>query len=87
MDLRARCRFSKTKYEGPNPIEKAELVELVLVGRGEPICSICFDEFDCAIDYVRCLPCGHRYHIECIDRWLSSKSVRCPICQHPADER
>ena len=81
-----KCPRSKTKFEGPYPLEKAELVDFVLHLRGEPVCSVCFDQFEEG-EYVRVLPCAHRYHIECVDRWLASKSIRCPVCQHPADER
>ena len=81
-----KCPRSKMKTEGPPPIEKEELVELILKLRGDPLCSVCFEEFEEG-EHVRALPCAHRFHIECIDRWLASKSIRCPMCQHPADER
>ena len=82
----SKCPHSKAKFKGPPPLEKEELVEVVLSLRGDPMCSVCFEQF-VEDEYVRVLPCGHRYHIECVDRWLASKSIRCPICQHPADER
>lgn len=41
-------------------------------------CSICLDDYGRA-DKLRCLPCLHRYHAECIDDWLSRSSV-CPNC-------
>ena len=81
-----KCPRSKMKSEGPPPIEKEELVELILKLRGDPLCSVCFEEFEEG-EHVRALPCAHRFHIECVDRWLASKSIRCPMCQHPADER
>ena len=81
-----KCPRSKMKAEGPPPIEKEELVELILKLRGDPLCSVCFEEFEEG-EHVRALPCAHRFHIECVDRWLASKSIRCPMCQHPADER
>ncbi|KAJ2841337.1 hypothetical protein J3B02_005926 [Coemansia erecta] len=31
---------------------------------------------------MRILPCGHNYHIECIDPWLTSKSSLCPLCKY-----
>ena len=82
----SKCPHSKAKFKGPPPLEKEELVEVVLSLRGDPMCSVCFEQF-VEDEYVRVLPCGHRYHIECVDRWLASKSIRCPMCQHPADER
>jgi hypothetical protein len=30
---------------------------------------------------VKLLPCLHRYHPECIDRWLVEK-MQCPVCKH-----
>ncbi|MED6131665.1 hypothetical protein PIB30_011816 [Stylosanthes scabra] len=45
-------------------------------------CVICLSSF---IDgeMGRCLPkCGHGFHVECIDMWLSSHS-NCPICRAP----
>ncbi|KAI8869285.1 hypothetical protein GQ42DRAFT_123983 [Ramicandelaber brevisporus] len=42
-------------------------------------CSICLDEYSVG-DFMRILPCGHRFHVECIDVWLS-RSVTCPNCK------
>jgi hypothetical protein len=43
-------------------------------------CTVCFDEF-AEGDMLRTLPCFHRFHTDCIDRWLS-RSCLCPICKH-----
>jgi len=32
-------------------------------------------------DEVRCLPCGHEFHCECVDKWLPMKKI-CPLCRH-----
>ncbi|KAJ2036282.1 hypothetical protein H4S04_008804, partial [Coemansia sp. S16] len=45
-----------------------------------PECSICLAPFESA-DVVRVLVCGHTYHTECIDVWLTQRSARCPICK------
>eukprot|EP00747_Dinoflagellata_sp_TGD_P035509 gnl/TRDRNA2_/TRDRNA2_137911_c0_seq2.p1 gnl/TRDRNA2_/TRDRNA2_137911_c0~~gnl/TRDRNA2_/TRDRNA2_137911_c0_seq2.p1 ORF type:complete len:407 (+),score=48.32 gnl/TRDRNA2_/TRDRNA2_137911_c0_seq2:48-1223(+) len=44
------------------------------------VCAICMERFvegDC----IRLLPCLHRYHVRCVDRWLVSRWM-CPICKN-----
>lgn len=41
----------------------------------------------CLMDYVeeemlRELPCGHRFHVQCVDQWFrSASSLSCPMCK------
>ena len=46
-------------------------------------CTVCQEEF-CPNDKVRCLPCKHVYHQECVDGWLTSHSHKCPCCRTEA---
>lgn len=49
-------------------------------------CSICLAEFR-GEEKLRVLPqCNHGFHIECIDKWLTSHSS-CPICRHSLNPR
>ncbi|KAJ2733040.1 hypothetical protein IW152_003363 [Coemansia sp. BCRC 34962] len=48
-------------------------------------CIVCIDDF-IAGSKMRILPCGHNYHIECIDPWLTTKSSLCPLCKYDTRE-
>ncbi|KAL2928586.1 RING-H2 finger protein ATL66 [Bienertia sinuspersici] len=51
------------------------------VGREDEMeCCICLGAFEDG-DKVKVLPkCDHRFHSECVDRWLSTQSS-CPLCR------
>mmetsp|Transcript_77060 Transcript_77060/g.152695 ORF Transcript_77060/g.152695 Transcript_77060/m.152695 type:complete len:394 (-) Transcript_77060:47-1228(-) len=42
-------------------------------------CSICFETF-AEGDRLRLLPCLHKYHADCVERWLVQKHT-CPVCK------
>lgn len=44
------------------------------------LCPICISDFEDQED-LRRLPCGHFFHVECIDPWLLEKSTACPMCK------
>lgn len=46
-----------------------------------PECSICLDDIS-TLKSVR-IECGHRFHVECILRWVGSNTNRncCPHCR------
>lgn len=48
------------------------------------ICSICLDSLD--VGERGLLRCGHEFHKECVERWLSAKETGqkvCPECRAP----
>lgn len=62
-------------------VEKEELVEAVLRARGGDSgqsCVVCLAGYS-AGEVLRVLPCGHRFHCDCVDRWLE-QSRTCPLC-------
>lgn len=82
--LASPARLTAHADAGASALEKSELVVAVRAARGEETaCSICFDDY-LAGDGLRVLPCGHRFHIECIDRWLRAQSSKCPLCNAQA---
>eukprot|EP00930_Biecheleria_cincta_P057947 TRINITY_DN4380_c0_g1_i1.p1 TRINITY_DN4380_c0_g1~~TRINITY_DN4380_c0_g1_i1.p1 ORF type:complete len:667 (+),score=92.58 TRINITY_DN4380_c0_g1_i1:61-2001(+) len=42
-------------------------------------CVVCLDEFQDG-DRVRALPCGHVFHVGCVDEWLG-RDAHCPLCR------
>ena len=46
---------------------------------GSGDCAICLDLFEQS-DLLRKLPCGHRFHSTCIDKWIATNTV-CPLCK------
>ena len=42
-------------------------------------CSVCLEDVASG-QVMRLLPCAHRFHKDCIDKWLQQKAS-CPICQ------
>lgn len=51
-------------------------------GGDEEECPVCFASYAVG-DELRTLPCMHSFHVECIDRWLTSGregASACPVC-------
>jgi hypothetical protein len=46
----------------------------------EKQCVICLDEVQ-VNDPITSLPCGDRFHTECIQRWLQTGNAVCPLCR------
>ncbi|XP_040382221.1 E3 ubiquitin-protein ligase RNF181 homolog [Oryza brachyantha] len=81
--------FSAGLGGGVPPASKAAIASLKEVRAGEAEegslgdCAICLDAFDAGKE----MPCGHRFHGECLDRWLGVHGS-CPVCRRelPAAE-
>lgn len=46
----------------------------------ENCCPICLGEYTEG-EAIRCLPCNHEFHKECVDNWLANHAS-CPACRH-----
>ena len=45
---------------------------------GQDECFICRDNYQTG-EQIKELPCGHIYHVNCIDKWLEQEK-KCPYC-------
>lgn len=60
-------------------------------GAGGDVCTVCMGDLQDGEQY-RTLGCSHRFHVECIDHWLTGKSTgdscdtnMCPNCRAPVE--
>jgi hypothetical protein len=49
------------------------------ISKNAETCIICSSNFRKG-EIVRCLPCLHWYHKDCVDRWLAT-NMSCPVCK------
>ncbi|OIW22280.1 hypothetical protein CONLIGDRAFT_638471 [Coniochaeta ligniaria NRRL 30616] len=47
----------------------------------QPMCAICLEPYQNRVTIIRELPCGHIFHPDCIDEFLSVCSSLCPLCK------
>jgi hypothetical protein len=47
----------------------------------QPVCTICLDAYQNRVTVIRELSCGHIFHPECIEEFLSQISSLCPVCK------
>jgi hypothetical protein len=70
--------------------EKASLVDALTTAGGSSArtCAVCYDDYESG-DVMRVLPCAHRFHVQCVDRWLllqarkahnGQLNASCPLC-------
>ncbi|KAK0731344.1 hypothetical protein B0H67DRAFT_69592 [Lasiosphaeris hirsuta] len=45
----------------------------------QPLCAICLEPYKNRSTVIRELPCGHIFHPDCIDEFLSENSSLCPL--------
>ncbi|THC90406.1 hypothetical protein EYZ11_010125 [Aspergillus tanneri] len=63
------------------PQSAATLSRTKRLSHSQTTCAICLDDFVPGVAVVRELPCGHLFHVACIDTSLTQISSLCPLCK------
>lgn len=59
-------------------VESLKVVEIKSVEESY-VCAICKDGVKVG-EFVKEMPCGHGYHVDCIEPWLAGRNS-CPVCR------
>lgn len=70
-------RFPTTTWKEEDFDEEENILEEV--EKDGKKCVVCYCEFESG-EQVRSLACWHRFHMQCIDKWLGNHST-CPVCK------
>ena len=58
-----------------------ECIGTIYKDKNSDFCTICQENYEPS-SLLKCLPCGHFFHCECIEPWLLNCSNLCPICRN-----
>lgn len=60
-------------------LRRADVEDMLQDVNGEEpcTCAICLEEGE---EKEAQLPCGHRFHKRCVEKWLTFQHLRCPLC-------
>ena len=77
----ARASRRRRPEGGASGMERADIVKEIrdLMGSSGAQCAVCLSAYE-PRDVLRVLPCSHRFHVECVDGWLLTRSSACPMC-------
>lgn len=65
-------------------LESKSITEEDFVEDQEPICPICHETMQLG-STINKIQCGHKFHKECITRWLQNRTT-CPNCRYTIEE-
>jgi len=81
MSQRRRYHNIQTRLQ---TLENASMVDLTKANNSGDVCCICLGDFH---NDVKKLPCGHLYHLQCLQKVVERKSslekTCCPLCRAP----
>ncbi|KAJ9152003.1 Ring finger domain protein [Pleurostoma richardsiae] len=70
-----------SENDSPSPATKSAITAITTATEDQPTCHICLENYQKRVTIIREIPCGHIFHPDCIDEFLSRVSSLCPICK------
>merc|ERR1711970_940375 len=71
----------KLRFDAKNKVNLLKRVNVEEIPEPDRLCAICYSDFETGAFSIAVIEtdCRHRFHAECIQRWLYLKNV-CPLC-------
>lgn len=94
-DIESHVASAEQRHAGPPPASAADVSRLPLsrfkqqphgtsalsaVTGSDFECYICLAEYSDG-EELRTMPCSHRFHVDCVDKWLRDMHGVCPVCR------
>jgi hypothetical protein len=81
----AEAQIASMECCAPAPARDPALAEALLDEKFATggTCAICLEDFRADEGGFGLRNCGHKFHRECIARWLREGAAACPVCKAP----
>lgn len=80
LELQPIDRAKPDEPMGEDDDDEDHPVMTVPEGSSDDTCAICIDIME-DTEMVRLLTCGHIFHSDCVDPWLTRRRAYCPLCK------
>jgi hypothetical protein len=91
---RAEARARRRRYAFEAAIERLNMTRIASASDKAAACAICLDSFMAGEELRELVECSHRFHAQCIDKWIlrsfssdgsSQPFASCPLCKRSLD--
>ncbi|KAF2684361.1 hypothetical protein K458DRAFT_302779 [Lentithecium fluviatile CBS 122367] len=80
-DVAAAPGLFTIQYQPSGLVAVANESSEVVVLPSDARCLVCLSDFEMRESVRRLVQCGHLFHRECIDQWLTTGRNSCPLCR------
>jgi len=80
MAMLCQDEYRQLETNNPSEVDAIIIISTQAVSSSDELCTICLEPCQ---GQIKIIPCGHRFHAECIDTWLKINNT-CALCRRPA---